>query len=305
MAKSDRNHRQAKAILPGITIRTKATAPGAGKIPADLQVNTGSTQPKRHTLLAVLLAVILALTGMTVAVFATDATHDTAGNAVPGVSQGSDKYEFLSPASNGTIDLDLNVLGDRSVMTQAAMKPVLTEEATNMGLVVTQVAEGGQNVWYVGVDGNVAELKHDVTNYFNGDLFSYTYKNAATLPNGDKANVKIAFSDMELELWDSNHVSGGDKLLDDYKFKNNIALIASGTKLWAYATNAYTNDNLTRYGFRIKIKTQIVDDQGNPIQTVTIDGKQVPATFYYPMVDIDVTGTATPGITSTIPPPSE
>ncbi len=250
----------------------------------------------RKGIIAVLLALALAISGMAVGVFAQVNTvpgvhqSDSSANAYPGNQPNTNmlgKYDFLAPASNATIDIDLDMLADRDMMMSNAMKPVFLGRAQEYGFKAMKsddydVVGDNQPYWYAVYDATSAggttyrtTLNNDKHVEFPGELFYFTYKNAATLPDGSKANVRLTYSDAQLVK------SMGSTLVNGY------LPLASGTRLLANNVQGSGYDN-ARIGWKIKIKVQILDESGDPITTVKIDGKEVPATFYFPMVDLDI-----------------
>ncbi len=244
-------------------------------------------------LVAAVLSATVALAGLSVA-FAVDnsgvsgVSQSNSDSAIGGVSTNYlGKYDFLAPASDATIDIDLPTLAKRSVMQDEAMKPVILNNAfvamqmNDDGSVPNQASNG---YWYATLDlsGQSNPLRTQLNNdkyiTFDGDLFYFIYKNAATLPDGSKANVKITYFDAYLVK------SKGTDTTNQLSSNAKIAL-ASGTRLLASCSDNNTNH---RIGWRLKAKVQILDENDVAISSVKIDGKDMPATFYFPMVDIDV-----------------
>ena len=243
---------------------------------------------RKRAILAALISVVVMAAGITAIVFATSVN-------VTGVYQGTDQYSFLKPAPNATIDLDLDALnamgaqGQPSLMSDA-MKPVITENGEQQGI----IAEKDNNYWWAMLDPtktSAGKLSTDSANIFTGPLFYYTYKNAATLPDGTKANIRLTYSDLELYTARTDDGPDGGVVESrslDQDFTGKI-FVARGTNIRAYSYQSkLDNEDNNRHGIKVKANIQIVDDKGDAINTVIINGEEVPATFYFPMVDIDV-----------------
>ena len=98
-------------------------------------------------------------------------------------------------------------------------------------------------------------------------MFSFSYKDAAILPDGSRADVILTYSNL--------HIALQRTLVGDYKCQT---YICSGNML--RAGNSYPNpsSNNSRNGLQVDVNIRIADRFGN-----TVDGS-----FMYPMSDIDV-----------------
>ncbi len=111
-------------------------------------------------------------------------------------------------------------------------------------------------------------------NLIPGDLFAFTYKDAAILEDGSFGDVVLTYSNLHITLQNNTNIYTG------------TYYIASGNMLRVGNTNPSTyinNSGKTSYynnrnGIQVDVNIHVLDKEGN----------LVPGTFAFPMTDIDV-----------------
>ena len=118
-------------------------------------------------------------------------------------------------------------------------------------------------------------------NYFDGDLFSFTYPNAATLEDGSSADVILTYSNLHIVT--QTNLSG-DNVYSGQTYIASGDLLRGGNSIVdPYDTNPRKPNLTTRNGLRVDVNIQV--KKKNPETGVY---EEVHGTFLYPITDIDV-----------------
>lgn len=185
--------------------------------------------------------------------------------AVNGVTVGDTIYTFASGMPLSTVYIDNDYFQTPSSWEK------LTEEKGFVLRVPTEfIRAGGEfddqdKTWAIydpSVEG-ATQLVSTEENYFEGDLFSFTFDNAAILWNGTVANVKITYSDAYITI---------DKRATD-GFSHSVLLACGkhmrvGSSDQARGTEEIDGEqyySALSAGARMTATIQIVDDDGKPI----------------------------------------
>lgn len=140
------------------------------------------------------------------------------------------------------------------------------------------------------------QLYADKDNYLPGNLFSYTFPNAALLADGSRANVLITYSNAHIlvdqRLGDGEY--GANEPLDNYvtlaygndvMYSNNsstaytnFSAITGSSEYPATDFPTGTSHRNAITGLSMDARVQVVDDNGNPIE----------GTFIFPTVGINI-----------------
>lgn len=203
--------------------------------------------------------------------------------AVDGVTAGDTIYTFASGMPLSTVYID-----NAHFKTPTSCK-MLTKEPGFVFRVPTEFNNVGDvdfgdfdKMWAI-YDPNIpgaTQLDSTKENYFAGDLFSFTFDNAAILSDGRVANVRITYSDAYITI-DKRATSG---------FPYSIRLVCG--KHMTTLSSDTTKGNVTIDGekyykafgaaSRMTATIQIVDDDGNPIDgsfIACVDGVNVRRTI--------------------------
>ena len=173
--------------------------------------------------------------------------------SVEGVTVGDTINTFASAMPLSTVYID-----NRHYEVPTSCE-ILTDEP---GFVVF---DGSFQAGFVGFDPSVEDAKKLYSlqdNYFEGDLFSFTFANAAVLSDGTVANVRITYSNA--------HIIVDDRSGTTTPFAYAIA-IAKGKRLNVKTSDTRSGDSDGYYysysaAVRIDATIQIVDNLGNPIE---------------------------------------
>ena len=185
---------------------------------------------------------------------------DNDPGAIEGVTVGGSVYTFASGMPLSTIYID-----NAYFQTPSSYKII----STNPGFVMftSSTAFASEVNDFIGYDPTktgATKLSANKDNFFEGDLFSFTYNNAAILHDGTVANVRITYSDLHISV---------DSRVGENPFNYKISL-AKGKHL-----KVKTSDNSSSQSafdgepyydsksaaVRMNAKIQIVDNSGNPI----------------------------------------
>lgn len=183
--------------------------------------------------------------------------------AVDGVTVGDTIYTFASGMPLSTVYID-----NTHFETPTSWK-MLTDEPGFVFRVPTEfnnVVNGDfDKIWAI-YDPNIpgaTQLDSTKENYFAGNLFSFTFDNAAILSDGRVANVRITYSDAYITI-DKRATSG---------FPYSICLVCGKHMSTVSSDTRKGNETIDgeRYSkafgaaSRMTATIQIVDDDGNPI----------------------------------------
>ena len=119
----------------------------------------------------------------------------------------------------------------------------------------------------------------------NDRVFSFVIHDAASLPDGTKANVVLSYSNIRLRF----RTTFINSYLEGFN-KNAIFTVGRGN-LFRTGFNLIGNSN-TPYGILADVKMQICDSNGTVIESVKEGNRDVPATFLYTITDLDVVRTS-------------
>lgn len=183
--------------------------------------------------------------------------------AVDGVTVGDTIYTFASGMPLSTVYID-----NAHFETPTSWK-MLTDEPGFVFRVPTEfnnVVNGDfDKIWAI-YDPNIpgaTQLDSTKENYFAGNLFSFTFDNAAILSDGRVANVRITYSDAYITI-DKRATSG---------FPYSICLVCGKHMSTVSSDTRKGNETIDGEGYykafgaasRMTATIQIVDDDGNPI----------------------------------------
>ena len=199
------------------------------------------------------------------------------------VTQGTDGKTFAADAPLSSIQINNDILLDLS-------KAEYRKITSDPGLITLP----GSELYYLENDkGATADITgifaaydtnqegaHKPTlsktedNLIPGDLFAFTYKDAAILEDGSFGDVVLTYSNLHITLQNNTNIYTG------------TYYIASGNMLRVGNTNPSTyinNSGKTSYynnrnGIQVDVNIHVLDKEGN----------LVPGTFAFPMTDIDV-----------------
>ena len=202
---------------------------------------------------------------------------------VSNVTQGSDGKHFAADAPLASIQIDYGILLDLS----KAEFQKLTDDPGIITVPGTEVYyeddkqgnSSDKDGIFSSYDTNqpgayVPTLSKNADNLIAGDLFSFTYKDAAILEDGSYGDVVLSYSNLHIVLQSGTNVYKG------------IYYIASGNMLRSGNTNMSKNVDKylnNRNGLQVDVNIRVIDKAGN----------LVPGTFGFPMTDIDVTRATT------------
>ena len=187
------------------------------------------------------------------------------------ITQGTDGKNFAKDAPLSSIQIDPDILLDLN-------KAEFQKLTSDPGLITLPAEE------LYGLNGNKGDDKAGIfasydtdqpgaytptlsktdDNLISGDLFSFTYRDAAILEDGSKGDVVLTYSNLHITLQNNTTAYNG------------TYYIASGNMLRVGNTRFDSNN---RNGIQIDVNIHVVDKEGN----------LVPGTFAFPMTDIDVT----------------
>ncbi len=224
------------------------------------------------TLLAVVALIAAILVGV---VFVSFAGEVRTGNGiiydVDGVVQGEDGMNFAEAAQVSSIRLDYERIDDvnnarfQRISSDAGF---VTIPGSELWYSTSGRGAGSDKGMFAVYDNRISgkTIRPHQDNFFPGDLFSFTYPDAAILPDGSRADVVLTYSNMHIVLQSSFY---GNYMAQTY--------IASPNML--RAGNSYgSGSTVTRNGLQVDINIKVVDQFGNIVE----------GTFMYPMTDIDV-----------------
>lgn len=199
------------------------------------------------------------------------------GNAMQ-VVQGADIHTFAQEAPVSTIYIDQSIIRNREVAELAILQTAHTRYpglgyTTGVvggnagGRLATADERTGKVVYYdTGAGVKTQAIERGKDNVLAGDLFTFTYRDAATLQDGSKADVVLTYSNWHIAIQDNYEP-------DTYEGR---VYIAKGNKLVTCSDEPSVNNG--RVGSKIDVNVKVVNKQG----------VLVPGTFAVPMVDIDV-----------------
>ena len=192
---------------------------------------------------------------------------------VDGVVQGDNGLTFASGAQLTTIHLDYDIIGN----VKNSYYTILSDDPGFTTLDATELyydenskgAAGDKGGTFVVYDNTISgvTISKNQDNYWDGELFSFTYPNAAVLSDGSYADLVLTYSNL--------HIVVQNNIKTTY---SGVTYIASGDLLRAGNDLARPGTYNTRNGLQVDINIRVVDKYGN-----TVEG-----TFLYGMTDIDV-----------------
>ena len=198
------------------------------------------------------------------------------------VKQGTDGKTFADGAPLSSIDIDYSILGDLS----RAEYQKITSDPGVITIPGTQIyhsedgtgAEADRSGLFAAYDTNQAGaytsvLSKTADNLIPGDLFAFTYRDAAVLEDGAYGDVVITYSNLHIDLQNSTNVYTGT-----YYIASGNMIRAGNSNPSTYKSGTSTKNYDNRSGIQIDINIHVLDKDGN----------LVPGTFAFPMTDIDV-----------------
>ena len=223
-----------------------------------------------------------------------DTVYNVHGDSfnVPGVKQSTNQNSittFGSALPLATIDLDHSKIGE-----DKGEFKILTKDpriAPGIGIISNTGMGTDPDINRVYYDptvdpDNLIQLYPNMDNVLTGDLFSFTFKDAAILSNGTRANLKITYSNVHFYI-DQRYTGIGENG-EDGKYNGKAYISIGGVKAYYSGTDdtnltpynssvtgssdipisGYVNNNTTRYpsiGSDMEIAIEIVDDNDNKI----------------------------------------
>ena len=184
--------------------------------------------------------------------------------AVDGVTVGDTIYTFASGMPLSTVYID-----NTHFETPTSWKMLTDEPGFVLRVPPTEFNNAGNGdfdkIWAI-YDPNIpgaTQLDSTKENYFAGNLFSFTFDNAAILSDGRVANVRITYSDAYITI-DKRATSG---------FPYSIRLVcgkhmstsSSDTRKGTETIDGERYSKAFGAASRMTATIQIVDDDGNPI----------------------------------------
>ena len=114
-------------------------------------------------------------------------------------------------------------------------------------------------------------------------VFSFTIPEAAILPDGERVNVVLSYSNVRLQL--------RPDASDDFK-EHALFSIARGPLFRTghnYTVDAHeTRNGYWAYGILADVKMQVCYSGGKPVEYLEENGRKITATFLYTITDLDV-----------------
>ena len=255
--------------------------------------------------IAAMAAVLAALLGATAAYadstqmsqdsFTDTVTTRVGSYSVSGVHQSTSQTSvttFGSAMPLSTIYIDMNAMNSPS-------SAVFTKLADSSNPLQASFADGIKEVNGIASydpTGQALQLKAEKDNYLPGNLFSYTFMGAATLPDGTPANVRFTYSNAHIFVDQRLGSTGADEALNgavnlaqgnNVKYRNNCSTdygsyysVVTGST--DNPTSISSQDSNRFYypinGLSMDARVQVVDDAGNPIA----------GTFIFPAVGLNI-----------------
>jgi hypothetical protein len=199
------------------------------------------------------------------------------------ITQGTDGVTFAENAPLSSIQIDYSILGDlsRAEYQKITSDPgLITIPGTQ--LYYTETAKGAtadQSGIFAVYDTNqngayTSTLSKTADNVIPGDLFSFTYRDAAILEDESLGDVVITYSNLHIDLQSNTSVYKGT-----YYIASGNMIRAGNTNPATYKQNGKEYYYNNRSGIQVDINIHVVDKEGNLVN----------GTFMFPMTDIDVT----------------
>lgn len=239
---------------------------------------------------------------------------------VDGVYQGIDDVTYAKVAPIATIIIDKSIIENpenakHKLLSNHPGFTFLTQEQLDAKTYTTDNSSDMYNSYFFVYDESVEGATKitgntDSMNTFEGDIVSYTYDNAALLPNGTLGKVVITYSNISIPMQSNfgqkgestqvvyekpdTYITGnfkGDYKPSDFWTYNSVTkrgeYLFDGVYAFGYGNRLNLWNNLirdsysgytTRTGLKLDIKIQVLDNDGN-----IVDGL-----FFYSMTDIDL-----------------
>ena len=199
---------------------------------------------------------------------------------------------FGSAMPLSTIYIDMNYLTpEQGVYAKLASTSNTHQASFADGIKTMQVSTGKTYVVYDPA-GLQLQLKAGQDNYLAGNLFSYTFPNAAVLTDGSRASVKITYSNAHIYVDQRLGSAGADSPLNGavhLAYGNSVQYGNEDTTYYDtyngavkgstdHPVSGYSNTKYAVTGLSMDARIQVVDDNGDPI-----DG-----TFIFPTVGLNI-----------------